>query len=70
MIRPLARFGGAIPGMENARARSPCRSPSEGWGALAEMADNAHEPDTDRMGSLRDIVVERYCTAPMPTRQR
>ncbi len=66
---PAARFGGAIE-MGNAVRAAFAMPPSEGWGALAEMADNAHEPDTDRMGSLRDIVVERYCTAPMPTRQR
>jgi hypothetical protein len=36
------------------------------------MVDHAREPaapNTDRMGTLRDIVVARYRTAPMPARQ-
>jgi eukaryotic-like serine/threonine-protein kinase len=45
---------------------------SEEWRALCEIvlhAQGGEAPDTERMDSLRGIVLERYCTAPMPMRK-
>jgi serine/threonine protein kinase len=70
---PNERFADAIAMGTAARAAFGMPESAE-WRALAEMVHHAREPssaapDTDRMGSLRDIVVERYRTAPMPSRE-
>jgi serine/threonine-protein kinase len=71
---PNARFPDAIAMGTAARAAFGMPESAE-WRALAEMVHHAREPtavvaapDTDRMGTLRDIVVERYRTAPMPAK--
>ncbi len=67
---PNARFPDAIAMGNAARAVFGLPESAE-WRALSEMVDHARaprEPDTDRMGTLRDIVVNRYRTAPMPAR--
>ena len=70
---PGARFPDAIAMGTAARAAFGLPESAE-WHALAEMVSHAkessgaREPDTDRMGTLRDIVVERYRTAPMPVK--
>ncbi len=68
---PNARFADAIAMGTAARAVFGLAESDE-WRALAEMVHHAREPaspNTDRMGTLRDIVVARYRTAPMPARQ-
>lgn len=66
---PNARFPDAIAMGTAARAAFSLPESAE-WRALAEIVNHAREPeapdtDRDRMGTLRDIVVERYRTAPM-----
>ena len=73
---PNARFPDAIAMGTAARAAFGLPESAE-WHALAEMVHHAREtgamqaaaPDTDRMGTLRDLVVERYRTAPMPAQE-
>ena len=47
---------------------------SDAWRALVEMIHHARAPldapDTARMGTLREIIVRRYNTEPMPARPR
>jgi serine/threonine-protein kinase len=71
---PNARFADAIAMGTAARAAFGLPESAE-WHALAEMVHHAREtgamaaaPDTDRMGTLRDLVVQRYRTAPMPAK--
>jgi serine/threonine protein kinase len=67
---PNERFPDAITTGAAARAAFAVGESDE-WRALAEMVSHAREParsDTARMGTLRDIVVARYRTAPMPAR--
>jgi serine/threonine protein kinase len=65
---PAVRYSDAIEMGTAARAVFGLAD-SEEWRALSEMVHHARinePPDTDRMSSLRDIVVDRYRTAPMP----
>jgi serine/threonine-protein kinase len=68
---PKARFPDAV--AMGVAARSAFGLPeSDAWRALVEMVKHAKEPDindTDRMGTLRDIIVTRYTTEPMPARR-
>jgi len=67
---PNARFPDAI-AMGAAARDAFGLAESDEWRALAEMASHARAPQTPataRLGTLRDIVVARYRTAPMPTR--
>jgi serine/threonine-protein kinase len=69
---PNARFADAI-AMGTATRVAFGLPESDEWRALAEMAQHAREaPDTDRavdrVGTLREIVVQRYRTAPMPAK--
>jgi serine/threonine-protein kinase len=73
---PNARFPDAIAMGTAARAAFGLPESAE-WHALAEMVHHAREtgsmqaaaaPDTDRMGTLREIVVKQYRTAPMPSK--
>ena len=67
---PNARFPDAIAMGAAARAVFGVEE-SDAWRALAEMAGHARAPAASapaRMGTLRDLVVARYRTEPMPTR--
>jgi len=67
---PAARFPDAIAMGVAARAAFGLEETDE-WRALAEMVGHARSPgrpDTARMGTLRDIVVAKYRTEPMPAR--
>ncbi len=67
---PNARFPDAIALGHAARAAFGLPD-SDAWHALVEMVRHArepNEPDTARMGTLREIIVARYNTAPMPAR--
>ncbi len=67
---PNARFPDAIAMGSAARAAFGLPDSDE-WRALAEMVGHAARedaPDTARMGTLREIIVARYNTAPMPAR--
>jgi eukaryotic-like serine/threonine-protein kinase len=67
---PNARFPNAIAMGYAVRAAFGLPE-TDGWRALVEMVDHAKQqdaPDTARMGTLREIIVARYNTAPMPAR--
>ena len=67
---PNARFPDAIAMGAAARAVFGVEE-SDAWRALAEMAGHARAPAQSapsRMGTLRDLVVARYRTEPMPAR--
>lgn len=67
---PAARFADAIAMGVAARAVFGLEDSDE-WRALAEMVSHAsgrERQDTARMGTLRELVVARYRTEPMPAR--
>jgi hypothetical protein len=70
---PAARFPSAID-LGNAFREALGLPESAGWSALVALASEApateREPEAaqKRMGTLRDVVVARYRTAPLPAR--